>query len=231
MSEPTPVVNVNLTPCDCDGPHPGITGSTGAHANDCATRPVLVPCPIPRSFTVVVRLGECACPVSTWRKNAATRTAGSAHDTSCPARPISVACSISGTWAESEVTDGYTDTTSGQLAALERELSACRARWALVKALVTGQDMSALDLEARHVGTFEMFAQRDAVFAALTDMVRAEDLAFAAQIALDKAMGLKRNVTPFHRPDSEREAWPSAAFLAAYVERLIEQVGVLGVEP
>jgi hypothetical protein len=100
---------------------------------------------------------------------------------------VKVACSISGTWEASEVADvalvrmddGHFVTFETN-AAVTAALSACRDRWALVKALVLGKYTynDSLVPETLHV-------QRNAVFAALADMARAEQDACSAQQALD----------------------------------------------
>ena len=132
---------INVTPRACNQncatvfPHP----PEGEHWGFCAAaQQVLIPCPIPRSVTFEVALGECTvCPPN---------REGVGHFASCAAYPIRVSCSISGkTWAESEVTEARSDQTQWQPPFSDenrRLLAACRARWALVKALGAGRRAS-----------------------------------------------------------------------------------------
>lgn len=215
--KPTPTINVNLTShCyDCGSSPPG------PHATECAAlevklRPVLIPCPVPRSVTFEVRLGGCDCFPSGHRSVPVPPMR--AHSPQCASQPVRVSCSISGkTWEESEVTeceanipgDGYPANLMGP----------CRERWASVKALVLGARAS--DYTGWCGSSLRAFAglftQRDAVYAALADMARAEEAIRVSHAAIDKAMGL---------PWSESEPLSQRA-LERYVERLIEQVGVL----
>jgi hypothetical protein len=91
----------------------------------------------------------------------------------------------------------------------------CRARWALVKALVLGRD----DVESTDEEILRswdrLFAQRDAVYAALADMARAEDAKWMANAQLPER---------FRLFEGARGA-PTA--LARYVEHLLEQVEVM----
>jgi hypothetical protein len=104
----TPAINVNVNAlCLCRFPEWG-----RPHAQDCPGAPGLIPCPIPRSFTFWVVLGECSgCGLSQSR----SRDGFVRHDTDCPARPIRVSCPISGeTWEESEVDDDDVEIAPGQ---------------------------------------------------------------------------------------------------------------------
>lgn len=180
--------------------------------------PILIPCPIPRSVTFTVRLGECVCGAPpAWN-----------HIPGCPARPIRVTCSISGkTWDESEAHD--VEATEPNLLTLPvgvpPVLRACRARWALVKALVTGEPLGRRDADrvSDGIAIIELFGQRDAVFAALADMARTEIATLAAQESVVELLDSKRVI---FRPTPEG-ARPSAQALEVYIERLIEQVSVL----
>lgn len=211
--KPTPTINVNLKPhlMSCHNRTPE------RHTFGCPGTPVLIPCPIPRSVTFTVRLGECNCP-SQARGVSALWPSG--HAPQCPARPLRVTCSISGkTWEESEVVevekrgDQWLDQFEENAA-----LRICRERWALVKMLVLGMGI----LSER---TRELQVQRDAVYASIADMARAEDAVWQAQ---ERAC---RSVDSAFIPDNfmnaEPHSRPSASILERYVERLIEQIGVL----
>jgi hypothetical protein len=216
----TPTVNVNLyTYC-----------GDGIHCRHAGHGSVPIPCPIPRSVTFTVRLGECTC-------QHVREIRGGRHADDRPARPIRVACSISGkTWEGSEV-DGLIE--PHRLAfgiapiddeVIERLTEIARERWALVKALLTG---GIYTLSARFPpdavdAIHRLHMQRDAVYSALADMARAEEAAVAAQHRCDEALGVFPHIGPDHRTLPQER--PSAARAAAYVERLIEQVSVLGVE-
>lgn len=202
-------INVNLKPCTC-----GCPVFPTVHVKDCPGISVPIPCLIPRSVTFEVRLGECDCLSS-------LKSIGT-HTDDCRSRPIRVSGSISGkTWAESEPSD-----VEGPSGAPVDLITVCRDRWALVKALVLGQwpTVSAIGVLSEAIpGLVE---QRDAVYAALADMARAEEAAFDAQERAVKAMG-EATYMPhnFHR--AEPHARASADLLARYVERLVEQAGAL----
>lgn len=232
-------VNVNLTLCDCTGndwkPRP--LGST--HADDCSGVPLLIPCPIPPSVTFQVALGEClkACTANTsgrgWVLGPRSDTSHFApgHVYGCPGRPVRVSCSISGrTWEASEVMPyierpGSAVVTWGSKAEQALALGLCRSRWSLVKALVLGMPHhSFIDLMTGPMA-LDLLAERDAVFAALAKMARAEEAAAASQRAVIDSFPAVRLRSPTHlEPLHER---PSADLLESYVEHLIEQVGNL----
>lgn len=208
-----PMVNVNLGACRCGSTHPA--WGRQPHTSWCNGKPVLIPCPLPRSVTLQVALGECTCP-----------TGGrppEGHWRYCPARPVKVSCSISGkTWEESEVDDVEfpdaieTDPAGGPArVALE---AACRARWALVKALVLGLYPTCGNEDVPQ----EIFEQRDTVFAALAEMAKAEAALAVAWEACPKALQKRA-----HPGSLRNEQRPSRWMLAAYVEHLVEQVGVM----
>jgi hypothetical protein len=220
----TPTLNVNLKPCDCLS----YTKTEGTHMTDCASTPILIPCPIPRSVTFEVMLGECTCAAREAISMGRYSHRVVPHDptnAACPAKPLKVSCSISGkTWGVSFVSDVEVRGVPGRAI---QHIGAAGERWALVKALVLGNPLTAY---AGWVGQSltpvrALFAQRDAVFSALADMARAEETAFRAQIAVDseiprhRSLGIGHAVEPDQRPSSVR--------LAAYVERLVEQVQVL----
>lgn len=202
-------INVNLAKCDCGGLSSSGKPfwSSGEHHSMCPWKPIPVPCPIPTKVEFKVIPGECDCR---WRPS------GGSHHTRCPARPISVTCSISGkTWEESEVTEVDVREKEIYPETYEPMLATCRARWALVKALVLGHtDLSALLTGPKAA---ELFAQRDRVFAALTKAHRAEDALIDALGDYEEAMrgepcgiyGLKRE---------------SHGALERYVNHLVEQV-------
>lgn len=210
----TPSINANLDrQCYCD--RLGI-GADPHHVATCPARPLHIPCPIPPSVTFHVTLGECACGEAEVLAEC---------DLGCPARPISVSCSILGkTWEESyPVTFEHGD-GGGPDAAIPGLVA---SRWALVKALVLGKPQpDVMEMVGRwHIS--DLFKQRDAVFAALCKMAQAEDAALVAQQAVDEAFPFQRfclSPTADHR----REPHPSRERLRAYVSHLIEQVGVLG---
>lgn len=209
----TPTINVNIAVCHC-GPDPHCT-----HHN----KPLHLPCPIPRSVTFVV-LGKCAC-ATTPGPMLLPRTVGlveEAHGRDCPARPVKVSCSISGaTWEESHISAWETEDGIG-LNTTE-EARAADERWALVKALVLEQDEE-WRKDPRSEG-WNLQPQRDAVYAALADMARAEEAALKAQKMADDAFSSARYAKV---GDSDhRAAPPSVNRLRRYVEHLIEQVGVL----
>jgi len=214
-----PTVNVNLKPCDCQWP-----GERGVpHAATCRATPVHVPLPIPRSVTFQVALGECTCEAMI---GSATHGAGR-HADACPARPVKISCSISGsTWEESEVTDPEGHGADGRLVGFTMSSpmwQACRALWALVKALVLGWNGEAVravavsgGLDLKKIDL--MFQQMRTVYAALADMARAEEAHASAYSRAWGAMG-EDSI-----PSGRRSAhW----VLAHYVDRLIEQVGIL----
>lgn len=243
-----PTVNVNIKPCNCmrgcaavsplGRPCAGIYAHTGKHyASDIdeqwsqlisgegarhhescpKSAPVLIACPIPRSVTFTVRLGECSCRAS--------MLAGAKvqHRDYCPARPIRVSCSISGkTWEESEVMD--VDGPVEQTIPIPYVTRLCRERWALVKALVLGLPRT-FDTAQWTPTVSPFFEQRDAVYAALSDMALAEDAAFKAQDHIHSAIHDPLPLEPYHNELPEDR--PSARMLERYVAHLIEQVGVL----
>lgn len=212
MSVPT--INVNLKQCDCLCP--------GKHGDLCPGRPVLIPCPIPRSVVFTGVLGACDCSASH------PKFLVGIHHPECPAIPIRVACYIDGeTWETSLIRDQ--EVVSGEevhdTAQVNKMLTVCRDRWALVKALVLGSDCAAF--RAPHIPLFwevvgPLVTQRDAVFSALCDMARAEDALHDSADAAARALGAKEGM-----PGLCETITPSHDILAAYVEHLIEQVGVL----
>jgi hypothetical protein len=214
-----PKLNVNLKPCHC--PHASFNLK---HWEDCPAKPAPIPCPVPRSVTFSVVRGECMCTVpdgdTCW-------TDLPSHAPGCHARPFSVSCSIRGeTWetstvAECEVQEG---TPNGVRNAL---YEACRARWGIVKALALGETytlaarFSPTSVDAIH----RLHLQRDEVYAGLADLAQLERGACNAQQRVEGAFPYHR----FHRVGGgdHRAIPPSHARLAAYVEFLVEQVGVL----
>lgn len=220
-----PTVNVNLTQCSC-GLTPTYRNESAAHRTSsgtlCPGAPILIACRIPRSVVFNVVLGECTCEGPQDSGGDRYRPEIVRHAALCPASPVKVACSISGkTWEESEVTD-Y-ELRENVLAPVEAMLTASRDRWALVKALVLGQHGCC----AQHMPD-PLREQRNAVFSALADMARGEAISATAQQALDGmiAPSIQCNMG-LSRLQPRPEIRPSALWLAAYVEHLIERVGVL----
>jgi hypothetical protein len=201
-------INVNLKPCNCG--RSMLVSGVEHHAKDCAGKPILISCPIPPSVDFKVTLGECrgvGCH--------SDRRSGELHDLGCPAAPISVSCSISGeTWKESEVTD--IDPIPELWGANCNLRAIARDRWALVKALLLGHcDLSTLLTGPKAV---ELLAKRDAVFAALADMARAESTIIQRLADVD-VVYTNRSRKPFGSV--------AANELAAYVSHLITTVGNL----
>lgn len=227
-----PTININLKPCECANHK-----SFGLrHWEHCPGTPIHVPCPIPRSVTFAVRLGECECGAARLRTHSKGSVLGPLLPCSaaCPARPIRVYCGISGkTWEESEVKDVEVRPRETLVMVSTYDmpliLAACRDRWALVKALVTGQWPTVSAIGTLSAAIPALQAQRDAVFAAICEMARAEETAWKAQLVIVGAVPTLRPAPGMHHPTGD-ENRPSASWLAAYVGRLIEQVGVLGVE-
>jgi len=209
-------INVNLRPCPISAAHAHGTGST------CAGAPVLIPCPPPDAFTCEVALGECSgrCNGMLWQNT-------SIHGADCPARPVKVSCSIGGdgTWAGSEVNSlsGYSTEIIG--AARDLLFDDCRDRWRIVQALVLGQPISP-ERTLTHA-MLNLYEQRDAVYAALADMVRAESAAWDAQASAVSAID-EWHANDWHRsPETQANIMPSALILAAYVNQVVEQVRAL----
>lgn len=208
-------INVNLRPCNCDSP-PHKPGGI-QHLYGCASAPFLIPCPIPRSVTFFVALGECDCPPPLGH-------GAYGHSPNCPARPVRVSCSISGnTWEESHPVE-FEMEPSG-ISPNDTLRDACRARWALVKALVLGEDSGPWMLSEAWAEKWDivapLFAQRDAVFSVLTDMARAEEAQKAASARVTTAIyGAPRAIRLFSEPEYQE-------LLGRYVGRLIEQVEVM----
>lgn len=216
---PVPSINVNFEKCDCWMQH---QPWRKAHQQTCAARHVLIPCPMPRSVTFTVRLGMCTCADHPEPGDEPPHLSG------CPARPIRVSLSISGkTWKESRVDDfDLADTGIYPNDALR---TACRERWEFVKALVAGERMIVTTGNWPPGSEQErLVQQRDAVFAALADMARAEKAHSEAVRALVGAcpgrLGAKLGRIDPCIPDAGR-------FLVRYVEHLIERSGILGVAP
>jgi hypothetical protein len=104
-----------------------------------------------------------------------------------------------------------------------RVLRLCYERWALVKALMLYAALPQYSTgEAFDAAVLALAEQRDAVFSALAEMVRAEEVLGACIAALPDSLG--RAAGLLLHIDSER---PSRRVLAAYVSHLIEKTGVL----
>lgn len=220
------MINVNQKPCECANHK-----SFGLrHWEHCPGIPVLIPLPIHRSFTCTVVLGECwgVGPGRCVSEDSARRFKwATRHSERCPAHPIRVSCSISGkTWKDSEVKDVETrdETWHPSAPRYYRALSAARDLWALLKALVLGKPQAGPDgwLDA----PTDLFIQRDAVFAAICEMARAEEAHNAAVQNLVKLCPGRLGRTLGHLDPG----LPGAGrYLERYVEHMIEQVGILGV--
>lgn len=222
MTTAIPTINVNLTQnCRCKeviAAIPGVIYATiiDGHMDTCPARPVLILCHIPRSVVMEVRLGECTRGCST---NGPTNPPG-LHDQRCRARPIRVVCDIGGeTWGESEVIESSIEDASTSLLATDsRIVAACRERWALVKALVTGQPRE-------HNGSawtgamVPFFSQRDAVFANLAESARHQ---MARMAALDRVL---KALEPDAQIQNCTEFAIEESFLRGFVARMIDQVG------
>lgn len=220
------LVNVNLVPCNRDI-HPGETPEQ--HEARCPAKPINVPCPIPRSVTFTVRLGECDArhrPGRCFYHDFETgKDADQEHHPKCPARPISVTCFISGkTWAESDVLDAEIPRgENGSLfTAFPDDLAPLRARWALVKVLVLGYnawDYTMSKATAVPLSTIAaMLDQRDAVFAAIADKARAEEEDDQTTRALIK---LVPNLVALDVTRGTAEDYISAVALKRYVSSLV----------
>lgn len=231
-----PTINVNLAPCVswCQRRH---AEATATHDTMCPAWPILLPCPVPRSVTFQMVLGECMAAFRPGeclsRSRAEALGITGKHHPACPAHSVKVACSIVGaTWEESDVEHcGPHTTISTELMyegtwttddAEQYATTTCRDRWALVKALVLGE---------RHDSgygpplPFEWCERRDAVFAELADMARAEVAAERAQQRCDEVFPYPR-----YRQQTDtdhRQEKPSRGRLAAYVRYLLEQAEVL----
>jgi hypothetical protein len=112
--------------------------------------------------------------------------------------------------------------------------AACRDRWELVKALVMGQNGEAIKA-VRSSPTLPWAAlggllqQRDAVYAALADMARCERAYWGAAQAIHRALPgvcVSSDMQVVDPGDDDGDA-PSARWLSAYVEHLVDQVGIL----
>lgn len=241
----TPTINVNLKPCSPSCLVPSWAGARPiAHFDTCAAAHVLLPCPIPRSVEMMARSGECTCRARAESQSGFNYLATSAreaiaegrHLNDCPGKPIRVSCSIGGdgTWAGSEVVESgvFRDQNivgplvlPSQMVGIE---ATCRERWELVKALVLGNPLGRRGADSVSAGIviIELFEQRDAVFAALADMAKAEEAAVAAQKRADAAFPID-NYVKVPAPDHRSEPRPSTVRLAAFVAHVSASVGAL----
>jgi hypothetical protein len=229
----TPTINVNLKQCDCWKWH---EPALPTHQAVCAATPVPISCPIQRSVSFEVVLGECHNTSLPESERMGRRCVSSAfdvakveHHSTCPARPIRVACSISGeTWAESEVVlcDGRgEDGREVAFTDASPVFPACRERWALVKALVTGQHVGLPPaLAGLRPDIQNLFLQRDAVYTRLASMRRHEEALYAEWLALPDSVKRRCQIAP-DAPEYARTFAQDA--LECYVVGLIERVGAL----
>jgi hypothetical protein len=221
-----PSINVNLKPCNCSNPRPRQIDERLAndHWRTCAASPVLIPCRLPESFSCEVVLGEC----TRTRSCVTDGKGGVIHSGSCPGRPVRVSASITspdGSWEKSEVADPdypeARDRGSDVEARAQAVLRILRMRWGVVKMVVTGQHIGLDDATAGM--SPNLFTQRDAVYAALADMARAEE------VLSDRANTILKACERAERLPSrdDDDASPSANLLRVFVARLLEQVRVL----
>lgn len=215
--DPIPTINVNTKPCPSQKWHDS-RDLTPVCRGECA--PVLIPCPIQRSVTIEVALGECVCGHAAWvvRGNISIQ-----HDANCHARPIRVSCSIGGkTWAESEVTDIEPNTDPDGDDWGDAMWNACRARWKIVKALVTGRATTLEDVTSEPMSTLHMngmLAQRDAMFAALAELAQIERGHSDISDELDKM-----EVEIYGGHDHYPRVTQATRRLEYYVKHLIDQI-------
>lgn len=222
MSEAT--INVNLKPCRSNCARFAESGSGyglrhGEHFAGCPGIPVPIPCPVPRSVEFTVRLGECidAGRIPGSQVPRACAPDGHHHD-DCPARPIRVTCTILGeTWEDSQVAVcelgiNELQTYSGNDDAL---YAACRARWALVKALMLGQPIPTM-----REAMLTLVHQRDVVFSALCEMVPHHVARNAAANRAGKAAGLDGL---WYSEVVDQDSEP-AFLLKEYVARMVRQI-------
>jgi hypothetical protein len=212
----SPTINVNLKPCDCDGPHDVVVRDASVHTSDCASVPVLIPCPIPREVVLTVKIGGCDCLADDHLS----------HGRDCRSRPLRAVCAIGGnTWEEGEVND-VTLTRSEDYPQPDgwraQFMAIARDRWALVKALVTDRtnDLSS-HLQGALVRNAALLTQRNTVFAALADMAGAEDALYGRENDALKAIDGCSLMVP--EPDNR----PTAHTLARYMKHLLAQIGAL----
>lgn len=220
-------INVNLNPCTCRSITPYGPAQVGQCTNTCPGAPVLIPCPIQRSVTFDVRLGECVCGAAYNNQRSARAIWGDPMRclTGCSARPVRVSCSISGkTWADSHPVADWDMKTERAVWQHRPVLwPTVVERWTLVKALVMGKgakDMWMMVAEPKTPVMVGLVSQRDAVFSALAKAHRAEDALIGALGDYEEAM----RGEPVGIYGMKRESYGA---LARYVEHLIEQVGVL----
>lgn len=199
----TPTLNVNLKRCTC-GHHVG-------HGDHCWGKPIPLPCSIPRTVEMIVRLGPpCTAPPQYH------------HHDSCNL-PIRVTCTIGGdgTWAGSEI--AWTDVAEQECSALRtanaRGHAEClvRDRWEIVKALMTGRPVE-LSMWCGPGTGIRLTYERDAVFAALADLVHLDTQRDAALARA--AMALGSGVFVHSCPRAEE-------VLGQYVSHLIAKIGAL----
>ena len=141
-----------------------------------------------------------------------------------PARPIRVTCSISGkTWQESEIAQA--EVPHGHEFSPADVLNTCRERWALVKALLgVNPEWSKQGKWFSEHGRMAIFTQRDAVYAALADMARAEDVLGTKAVLIEESLpeALAADaVLWLDRPYARPSTW----LLERFVSQLIQTVG------
>lgn len=207
----TPTINVNLRSFSCEcGP---------IHQPHCDRTPILIPCPIPPSVTVIITENKCRC------RAGVRGPLNGGHWSDCKGTDVRTQVSadiIGNDWHDAKPV-GF---TIGIVEASDHQCMLVRDRWALVKALVMGEswgDFQHVSALGERMSTGATFAQRDAVYAALAEQARLEVQMLAAQQRTVAAIGSPR-LTASERPPEDR---PSAQALEVFVERVIEQVGAL----
>lgn len=221
-----PMINVNLKPCTCGGPHffKGVKEPV-PHLQHCPAVQVLIPYSLPHSWTVEVVLGECSCGFGLSQK----------HGLACPGAPIRVTCSIGGeTWEESHVTNvtlpWTTDDSMARHPSQNAAETACRDRWSLVKALLLGlkwkdpfvapgQFVPTSLVQLRDA----LIQQRDEALSAICDMALTQKANLEAHRRAVKAIGSPL-LTVKERKLSETPVYHA---LEVYIDQLLEKVGVL----
>lgn len=241
-----PEINVNLKSCSCSAGRLNAARRCGNPRpvdplpcdDGCAGAPVIVRCPLPPVVTFLVVREECTCKWDEYVCPVGHRIALTAGETcadcsrpmvpyhadACPAQPVEVTCRIGGdgTWEESKVTSfDPGDERWGKPPVTT--ITAMRARWEVVKALVLGRGRH---VEDNASWPEALFNERDVVFAKLKAMAVGEQAASAARKEL---LCILPAQAALWAPNSEalaRERSPSSArFLERCIERLIAQVG------
>jgi hypothetical protein len=223
MMTPAPHLNVNLATCSSSAGSLNAARRVGNPApvdklpceEACPDRTLaLLPSQPPSTLVLQLALGQCAC-----------QRPHNTHLGDCPGKPTRVYFSLRGAdWRSYEVVDAWTLEPSGLVSDGEHPeaLRLARERWGIVQALVLGRRPASGGglpeplLEA-------LSAQRDAVYAGLTTLVRLELAAEQAQYRVDEAFPYAQHQ---QSEDTEHRARrPSAGRLVAYIQHLLQAVG------